>query len=919
MLKHTDDGRLRDLYQQLVTREMDEDGIHASEATRDFMARLRISIMVTQAPAGSSRDGPPYDLVFCHDVISRQARLDWADVEPIVRSAEDIDAGQWSRRQPLARGERDAVVLLTCPAQPEEGWHYLDAIAAVDDVRQTRMAITHGRHRIPSRMTDLASEETQRVLDETHRLGAWVVNIDDLLDRRQLEDNNIQVIRHKKGGSGGRSLIISSAASDALLRATLRSRLRALDPSYTDEQVSVLSRRFIGEANSISGDLVLRAAKRGNNANELIGIVLSKFLVEAGLPRGSRFAWVFLDDYASWLGQDEERMADLLCLVPSVREGRATLDVIVTEAKYVGAAGMGTKATESARQLADTLRRLEAAMSPENAPADRLIWRARLSEMLMEGMRGGEDAETDGIDWRTVLRDEEACSVTVRGHSHVFGHAAPDAVPTAVDGFVGVPNTTTGDQERYAPGSLRALVKAFADEVDPSAIRSAVRIGDGSPVEPSRPPQPLADQSETEDVQPAIAVTAEEVATGAVQVSALEEVVEESETPVARHHGRFWDLIETYAAAQDIGRDDGEWLEDVASRCRTALMRYGMSSKIDEKTLTPNAALLMFRGSDDLTVAKVESKVTELKTTHGLEVLNVRAQPGRVAISIRRPQRAILTLPRVWRDWRTEQGMPNSRLLVAVREDDGAPMYLEPSPAPHTLVAGSTGSGKSVLVQNIILGIAATNTPDQAQIILIDPKAGVDYFAFDPLPHLVDGIIDQPADSLARLEALVAEMERRYVLFRAARTNNMTAYNRVAPEPLPAIWMVHDEFADWMQIDSYRDSVESVVSRLGVKARAAGIYLIFAAQRPDNTVFPMQLRSNLGNRLILRVDSAGTSDLSLGLKGGGAEKLLGQGHLAAILGGGSSPEYAQVPYIDDAELTELVNAIVLDNAASRSE
>ena len=193
------------------------------------------------------------------------------------------------------------------------------------------------------------------------------------------------------------------------------------------------------------------------------------------------------------------------------------------------------------------------------------------------------------------------------------------------------------------------------------------------------------------------------------------------------------------------------------------------------------------------------------------------------------------------------------------------------------------------------MGIAATNRPDQSTIILIDPKAGVDYFAFEALPHLDGAIIDSETDALNRLDALVAEMQRRYILFKEARVSNITAYNKSASEPLPLIWLIHDEFADWMQIDSYRAGVEAAVTRLGVKARAAGIYLIFAAQRPDASVFPMQLRSNLGNRLILRVDSAGTSDLSLGTKNGGAERLLGKGYLAAIIGGGTSATYAQVP------------------------
>src|SRR3990170_4727433 len=114
-------------------------------------------------------------------------------------------------------------------------------------------------------------------------------------------------------------------------------------------------------------------------------------------------------------------------------------------------------------------------------------------------------------------------------------------------------------------------------------------------------------------------------------------------------------------------------------------------------------------------------------------------------------------------------------VLIAVQEDDGLPLFLEPEPAPHSLVAGSTGSGKSILIQNIILGIAATNRPDQAQIVLIDPKAGVDYFAFEELPHLDGAIIDNEDEALERLDALVAEMQRRYALFKQARVSNITA------------------------------------------------------------------------------------------------------------------------------------------------
>jgi DNA segregation ATPase FtsK/SpoIIIE, S-DNA-T family len=124
---------------------------------------------------------------------------------------------------------------------------------------------------------------------------------------------------------------------------------------------------------------------------------------------------------------------------------------------------------------------------------------------------------------------------------------------------------------------------------------------------------------------------------------------------------------------------------------------------------------------------------------------------------------------------------------------------------------------------------------------------------------------------------------------------------------LPVIWVVHDEFAEWMMVDDYKEAVTNIVGRLGVKARAAGIHLVFAAQRPDANVMPMQLRSNLGNRLILRVDSVGTSEIALGEEG--AECLLGHGHLLARLEGTPTLVYAQVPLADADFVERVVNAV----------
>ena len=334
-----------------------------------------------------------------------------------------------------------------------------------------------------------------------------------------------------------------------------------------------------------------------------------------------------------------------------------------------------------------------------------------------------------------------------------------------------------------------------------------------------------------------------------------------------------------------------------------------MNSESSGSRLTPNCALLKFEGSTNLTVDQVRKRQSEFLTSHGLDITSINAEPGIVSISIARPEREILLLQNIWKTWSVADAALNTSLLIGIREEDGSPLFFSPQKdAPHTLVAGSTGSGKSVLIQNIILGIAATNTPDNAEIIIIDPKM-VDYQDLEPLPHVKEGVIDDMDQAIAKLEQLVSEMNRRYSVLKQNRVKdikNLNAKND-ASEKLPYIWVIHDEFAEWMMVDEYKEAVTKTVGRLGVKARAAGIFLIFAAQRPSNEVMPMQLRSQLGNRLVLRVDSEGTSEIALGEKG--AERLMGKGHLAAKLEGSVDIIHAQVPFIEDDQLAFVVSQI----------
>ena len=222
---------------------------------------------------------------------------------------------------------------------------------------------------------------------------------------------------------------------------------------------------------------------------------------------------------------------------------------------------------------------------------------------------------------------------------------------------------------------------------------------------------------------------------------------------------------------------------------------------------------------------------------------------------------------------------------------------------------GRWDSGKSVLIQNLLLDIAITNDCANARIILIDPKQGADYLDLRPLQHIQEGIIVTQDQARATLEWAVEEMDRRYSLFHAAGVANLVRYNAQASSEhrLPRIWLFHDEFAVWMLTDDYKEMVSNTVQRLGVMARAAGIFLIFAAQRPEDRVMPLQLRDNLGNRLVLRVESPGTSKIALGEEG--AERLLGKGHLAARLPSEDRIILAQVPILTPEQIRAVVAAI----------
>lgn len=952
-VRHRDAAKLRRVYAELVSKAGDDPDLPVVSETSDtFMSKLRISVVPASATppreAGSFR---PYDIAFLHDVVSRTAGIDWIKIGWVnERPSLEHAPSRWSYRSVSGESELKSTTFLACPMQTASGWAYMSSVASV--VRQKD--VVEGEYLLPARRISLQNEALKTTLDDAHNLAEWVATYDELLDKRQLQANGVTVVRYRRGSTNGRNMIVSSTSELRLLGVLARRRLSELALPRPDDALDELAERIKKDALSVSGDIVLRAAKRGVSTGEMLGLVLSRHLLESELRTlaggGSRPAFTvffLLDDYATWLAQRESRIADLLGLCVEEREGVPHLHIAIVESKYVGADSAAEARRSSKAQLMATLSTFRSALFGDPGRLDRDVWLARLADLLVDA-----DVPAGCSDLleraRSSLREGEA-RISLRGYSQIFVHT-PDLTNNFKSEQILLEQSdgVQAWQEVFERPELRALVEGYALKEAPEAVRArlgpmtpwldcdakppAARVSWTAMIERLAPPNvaapadggqasgggsPSAPKSGDGTEPPPYAIAPAPAPQEPTPTTAVA-------TPADSQHG--WAgaelgalVAEKSAAVQGRTDERGEWAEEITRKLKTALNGYGLQASILGTRLTPNGCLVRLAGSDRLRVEDIEAKRTQLLTTHAINLVTVQPKPGEIVLTVAGEKRQSVSLWELWarRSLNRNTAGINTSFVLGLQEINGSILYLNlggefgglSSHEPHSLVAGATGSGKSVLIQALMLDIAATNSPQLAKIALIDPKMGVDYAALETLPHMREPIVTTRERATQLLDELVEEMESRYRRFAAARARDLSTYNSKSQpeERLPMLFVVHDEFADWMLEDGYKQAVGAAVQRLGVKARAAGIHLIFAAQRPDKDVMPMQLRENLGNRLILKVASEATSKIALDRPG--AELLLGRGHLAAKLNGEQGLVYAQAPFLSDDEISAAVEAI----------
>lgn len=268
---------------------------------------------------------------------------------------------------------------------------------------------------------------------------------------------------------------------------------------------------------------------------------------------------------------------------------------------------------------------------------------------------------------------------------------------------------------------------------------------------------------------------------------------------------------------------------------------------------------------------------------------------------------------------------PDEKLQIALGRDiSGEAMMANLDKMPHLLVAGATGSGKSVCINGIITSILLRAKPHEVKMMMIDPKM-VELNVYNGIPHLLAPVVTNPKKAAQALQKVVAEMERRYDLFSHTGTRNMQGYNDYVkkhnelneekqPE-LPFIVVIVDELADLMMVAS--NDVEDAITRLAQMARAAGIHLIIATQRPSVDVITGVIKANIPSRIAFAVSSSIDSRTILDM--GGAEKLLGRGDMLLLPVGSSKPTRIQGAFLSDAEVEDVVNYVISQQKAQYSE
>ena len=362
-------------------------------------------------------------------------------------------------------------------------------------------------------------------------------------------------------------------------------------------------------------------------------------------------------------------------------------------------------------------------------------------------------------------------------------------------------------------------------------------------------------------------------------------------------------------------------LTDTATRLQKTLYSFGVSAKVENVSVGPAITRYELKPAEGVRVSKIANLADDIALNLAAETIRIEAPiPGKRAVGIEVPnkEKEAVHLREVLD---SQEFVENkSKLTVALGKDVAGNIQLaDIGKMPHVLIAGSTGSGKSVCINTIITSIIYNAKPSEVKFVMVDPKV-VELSVYNGIPHLLIPVVTDPKKAAGALAWAVQEMDERYNKFASKGVRDLKGYNKAIEKEneagkLPQIVIIIDELADLM-MDAKND-VEDAICRLAQKARAAGMHLVIATQRPSVDVITGLIKANVPSRIAFAVSSQ--VDSRTILDSVGAEKLLGKGDMLFFPSGAPKPSRVQGAFVSDDEVEKIVDFIKSNGTANYSE